>query len=217
LRGGLWNCLTLFRFYKFVNSHFPVLSPTDIPTPAESATHLLAAIYLVAEQFTDFDEYLCIQLVYKSTPLQDLFDIAWRIISNSMDRPTLSIIQSCLILLLKPPLDPLSLDRSSKWSLMGAVTHMAQTLGLHLNPEGWRIPGHEISLRRQLSWLIFAMDKSFALSFGRPSNLTEDNWSITQIHNRGRELSYFEGLEDTYCVQFSKLTTTLDRVLRKLL
>lgn len=194
-----------------------MLSPTEMPTPSETSTHLLAAIYLVAEQFTDFDEYLCIQLVYKSTPLQTLFDISWKIISNSMDRPTVATIQACFILLLKSPLDPLSLDRPFKWFLMGAVTHMAQTLGLHLNPEGWRIPAHEIQLRKRLSWLIYAMDKWFALSFGRPSNLNEDNWSITQIHNRGQELSIAEAMEDTYSIQFSKLASILDGVLRKLL
>lgn len=200
-----------------MNHQFPILSPTDIPTPADCPTHLLAAIYLISEQFTDFDEYLCIQIVYKSTPLKDLFDIAWKIICNSMDRPTISTIQACLILLLKAPIDPMTLERPFKWSLLGSLTHMAQTLGLHLNPEGWRVPYQEIQLRKRLSWLIFTIDKWFAFSFGRPSNISRDNWTITDIRSETLGASNTaEGTENLYHTQFSKLTNILDSVLRQL-
>lgn len=95
---------------------------------------------------------------------------------------------------------------------------MAQTLGLHLSPDSWRVPYQEIQLRTRLSWLLFTMDKWFAFSFGRPSNLSRDNWTITDIYNRTLGNSNTaEGTENLYHIQFSKLTNILDDALRSLL
>lgn len=149
--------------------------------------------------------------------MKNLFDLVWRMISASMHRPTISIIQAGLILLLKTPLDKFTLDRPFKWSLLGSIISMAQTLGLHLDPEAWRIPYHEIQLRQRLSWLIFVMDKWLALSFGCPTNLTEDNWSIVQIHTKAGRSSNTEAKETPQVMQFSRLTTTLGDTLQGLL
>jgi len=190
---------------------------TEIPSQSDCPSHLLAAIYLVAEQFAPYDDYLCLHVIYKPTPLKNLFDMVWRLISTSMHRPTISIIQAGLILLLKTPLDRLGLDRPFKWSLIGFIINMAQTLGLHLSPDSWRIPYHEIQLRRRLSWLIFTMDKWLALSLGCPSNLMEDNWTVIQIHDKTLLASSAETEENSFVTQFSKLTIILNSVLQKLL
>lgn len=189
----------------------------EIPSQTDSPSHLLAAIYLVAEQFASFDDFLCLHVIYKPTPLKDLFDMVWRLISTSMHRPSISIVQAGLILLLKTPLDRFALDRPFKWSLLGSIITMAQTLGLHLNPEGWRIPYHEIQLRRRLSWIIFVVEKWFALSFGSPSNLTEDNWSIVQVHVKMGPNSNVEMEESQQILELSRLTAILSSVLQQLL
>lgn len=155
--------------------------------------------------------------MYKSTPLKDLFEIAWRLICQSIDRPSISTMQACLILLLTSPTDPLRLDQPFKWSLFGMITNMAQTLGLHLKPDLWRIPPEEILLRKNLSWLIYAVDKWFAFSFGRPPTISEDNWLVTQIHPVSSEASSTDAIASRYLIQFSGLTKILDTVLRQLL
>jgi hypothetical protein len=190
---------------------------TEIPSPSDSPSHLLAAIYLVAEQFSPFDDYLCLHVVYKPTPLKELLDMVWKLISSSMHRPTISIIQAGLILLLKPALDGFGLDRPFKWSLMGFIINTAQTLGLHLSPESWRIPYHEIQLRKRISWMTFVMNKWFALSFGSPSNLTEDNWSISQFPTSAVVPPGSETRENLLSIQLSKLTVILSTALQKLL
>jgi hypothetical protein len=133
-----------------------------------------------------------------------------------MHRPTISIIQASLILLLKAPRDRHVLDRTFKWSLLGFIINAAQSIGLHLNPEAWRVPTHEIRLRKRLSWLIFAMDKWFSLSLGFPSNLSDENWTVFQIHTKTAVASSAE-TENPFVIQFSKLTSILNSVLHKLL
>ena len=114
-------------------------------------------------------------------------------------------------------MDPLRLDQPFKWSLFGMLTTMAQTLGLHLKPDCWRIPPQEILLRKRLSWLIYAFDKWFAFSFGRPSNITRDNWLVTQIHPVTSEDSSADAIDSRHRIQFSSLTNILDNVLKQLL
>jgi hypothetical protein len=199
-----------------VNPNFPILSITEIPSPSDSPLHLLAAIYLVAEQFVSFDDFLCLHVLYHPTPVKSLFDSTWRLINTSMHRPTISIIQASLILLLKAPRDRHVLDRPFKWSLLGFIINAAQSIGLHLNPDAWRVPTHEIQLRKRISWLIFAMDKWFSLSLGFPSNLSDENWTVFQIDTKTAVASSAE-TENPFVIQFSKLTSILNSVLYKLL
>jgi hypothetical protein len=149
--------------------------------------------------------------------MKGLFDLVWRLISASMHRPTISIIQAGLILLLKSPLDRFALDRPFKWSLLGSIISMAQTLGLHLDSDTWRIPYYEIQLRQRLSWMIFVTDKWLALSFGCPANLNGDNWSILQINTKPGPNSIIKAKESPQIMQLSRLTTILSSVLQELL
>jgi hypothetical protein len=99
---------------------------------------------------------------------------------------------------------------------MGFIINTAQTIGLHLSPEAWRVPTHEIQLRKRLSWLIYAMDKWFALSLGFPSNLSDENWTVFHIHTKTAVPSSAE-TENLYVIRFSKLTIILNSVLYNLL
>lgn len=157
-----------------------------------------------------FDDHLCIELVYTPPSAQTLLTMAWRTLSQSLSRPTISSVQTALILLLILPTNPLLLDSAWKWNLLGITVSMAQTLGLQFDARGWNLPEPEAILRRRLSWLVYTVDKWLAFSLGRPSHITSHDWLVTNINT-----SDFVLEEDipSFPFHFAKLTTFLDRVL----
>ncbi|KAE8383725.1 fungal-specific transcription factor domain-containing protein [Aspergillus bertholletiae] len=203
-------------FSRFVNRQFPIFSEKRLPQPRAASAHLLAAIYLITQPFTTFDDYLCIEFVYSPPSPQVLFRIAWSELNNSLSQPTIQSLQAALILLLHPPLNPLLLDSTLKWTLLGMTVSMAQTLGLHLDPSMWNLPLAEVRTRRRLSWVVFALDKWFAFSFGRPSHISRENWLITELDPGDVESGDPISGAHSYAIEFSKLTTILDNVLTSL-
>ncbi|BAE55935.1 unnamed protein product [Aspergillus oryzae RIB40] len=204
-------------FSRFINRQFPILSEDSLPAPRAASAHLLAAIYLITQPFTTFDDYLCIEFVYSPPSPQVLFKIAWSELNNAISQPTVQSLQAALILLLHPPLNPLLLDSAEKWTLLGMTVSMAQTLGLHLDPTMWNLPSNEVRTRRRLSWAVFALDKWLAFSFGRPSHISKDNWLITELDSSDVEPGdTTSGTTYSYAIEFSRLTTILDKVLTSL-
>jgi hypothetical protein len=94
---------------------------------------------------------------------------------------------------------------------------MAQKLGLHLNPDGSRVPYHEILLRKQLSWIIFAMNKWLRLALHLLLLLLMKLDNYTDPRSEGLGFWNLDGAESVYSIQFSKLTSILHSVMRKLL
>ncbi|KAF3395865.1 hypothetical protein F1880_006618 [Penicillium rolfsii] len=197
-------------FFQFIQPQFPILSESTPTTPALTPTHLLAAIYCIAQPFSMFDDYLCIELVYTPPSAQNLLTMAWRSLSLSLSQPTISSVQTALILLLILPTNPLLLDSAWKWNLLGITVSMAQTLGLQFDARSWNIPEPEVVLRRRLSWLVYTVDKWLAFSLGRPSHITSHDWLVTDINKSDFVL---EESIPNFPFHFAKLTTILDRVL----
>ncbi|KAE8160060.1 fungal-specific transcription factor domain-containing protein [Aspergillus tamarii] len=203
-------------FSRFVNQQFPIFSEDRLPEPRAASAHLLAAVYLITQPFTTFDDYLCIEFVYSPPSPQVLFAIAWSELNNALSQPTIQSLQAALILLLHPPLNPLLLDSSMKWTLLGMTVSMAQTLGLHLDPTMWNLPSSEVRTRRRLSWVVFALDKWLAFSFGRPSHISSNDWLVTELDASDIESGVPVSGVHPYAIEFSKLTTILDNVLGNL-
>ncbi|KAL5338361.1 fungal-specific transcription factor domain-containing protein [Aspergillus crustosus] len=201
-------------FYRFIQPQFPILSETARPTPADSRPELLAAIYSIAQPFASFDDYLCIELVYTPPSAQTLVNLAWRGLNASISQPTISSIQTALIILLRLPTNPLVLDSAWKWVLLGMTVSMAQTLGLHLDARCWNLPVSEARLRLRLSWLVYTLDKWLAFSFGRPSHIKKDDWLVTELTNNdvSPEITH----HSRSIVEFSRLTNVLDTALSSL-
>ncbi|KAL4883586.1 fungal-specific transcription factor domain-containing protein [Aspergillus karnatakaensis] len=201
-------------FYRFIQPQFPILGENSPPAPVESPPDLLAAIYCIAQPFATFDDYLCIELVYTPPSAQTLLSLAWRGVNQAVSHPTISSIQTALILLLRLPTNPLVLDSAWKWALLGMTVSMAQTIGLHLDARRWNLPSSESILRYQLSWLIYTIDKWLAFSFGRPSHIRRDDWLVTEITDSdvlGGSIAVSK-----FTIEFSKLTTVLDTALSNL-
>lgn len=201
-------------FFRFVAAQFPILSKSEPPDPESAPIHLLAAIYSIALPFATYDDRLCIDFAYKAPSTRKLFNLAWKSLNRSLHAPTVTTVQSALILLLRPPANELVLDSAFKWALLGTLVSTAQTIGLHLDVSNWRLPKHELLLRKRLSWAVFAFDKWFALSLGRPSHINSNDWLIIQLKASDIEDEYEAFSPDTsLCLQLSHLTLILDRVL----
>ncbi|CRG88315.1 putative transcriptional regulatory protein C105,03c [Talaromyces islandicus] len=206
-------------FFRFVNPQFPVLSGANRPCPRTSPTHLLAAIYSITQPFTVFDDKLSIELAYNHPSPQTLSNISWRSLNDEISEPTIQSLQAALIMLLKPPSNPLLLEHPLKWTLLGLTVSMAQTLGLHLDPTGWNLPLEEIECRKRLAWLVWASDKWCAFSLGRPSHISKNNWMIIELDTTEQDHSLPDAADQSsrfYTTQFSKLTLILDSVLTDL-
>ena len=202
-------------FYRFIYPQFPILAYSDTPNPESSSTHLLASIYCLAQTFATFDERLCIEFAYSAPSPEKLLNIAWGSFGHSLHSPTIDTIQAGLILLLQPPANELVLDSAFKWSLMGSVIASAQTLGLHLDATQWSLPSEETKLRKRLSWAVYTFDKWFALSLGRPSHISDDDWLVSELGLSDLELVQSE-TETLLCRELSHLTRILSKVLRQL-
>ncbi|KAL4795285.1 fungal-specific transcription factor domain-containing protein [Aspergillus venezuelensis] len=201
-------------FFRFIQPQFPILSETSRPSPTTSPTHMLAAIYCLAQSFASFDDYLCIELVYTPPSTQTLSDIAWQGLNQATQQPGIIAVQTALILLLHSSAKSLDLESSRKWTLMGMTVSIAQSIGLHLDPGSWNIPEYEIAVRRNLSWLVYSFDKWFAFSLGRPSHISRDDWLITDCPRA--EPSMTGTSIPTFSEAFSALTAILDNTLRDL-
>ena len=210
--------LPMHRFFKFVCPQFPILSSSSPPDPATSSVHLLASIYCIGQQFASYDDRLCIDYAYRPPSSHALFNIAWKSINRSMHAPTIETVQSGLILLLRSPANELVLDSAFKWSLLGSVLSTAQTVGLHLDASHWRLPQEELLLRKRLSWAVFAADKWLALSLGRPSHINASDWLVTELVSEDLEeaASDMRSEATSICLQFSRLTNLLEKVLTQL-
>lgn len=164
-------------------------------------------MYLLALPFSSFDEQLCIEIVYETPSLEKLFELSWTSLNENRHTPTLSAVQTHVMLLLSLPTSPLVLDSAIKGSLVGSTISAAHTLGLQLDPARWNIPSKEIYLRQTLSWTIFTMDRWFSLSLGQPCHINTDDWLVTEAPNCNTSNVA------AYRVASSQLTSILSRVL----
>ncbi|KAJ9624376.1 hypothetical protein H2204_010829 [Knufia peltigerae] len=170
------------RFYQFIFPQFPILRTTSKPTPTESPPHLLAAIYLLAQRFSGFDDYLCIQIVYETFPSKQLAGMATAALHRDSNEPTLAHVQTALLILLAPPENLLMPETAARWALHGTLVAMAQGLGLFHDPSEWTLSHEEIILRRILSWAVRCVDAWLAAALGRIPLIDESNWMVPPPH-----------------------------------
>lgn len=171
--------IALFR--RFVLPQYPIFSDFLFPDPQSSPPHLLAAIYMVTQPFAKLDDVLSIELAYETLNNQGLFKLINDALEWGTHNPSLSIVQTMLLLVLRSSTNPLVLESSLKWSLHGALVTACQTLGLHYDPSSWDIAPWQIALRRRVSFTIFSVDKWLASSLGRPPLITRDSWLVTSL------------------------------------
>lgn len=58
------------------------------------------------------------------------------------------------------------------WLYIGHATRLGLSIGLHLNPERWRLPGADVTRRKRVFWQLFLADTWTSLHFGRPPTVS---------------------------------------------
>jgi hypothetical protein len=171
--------IALFR--RFIFHQYPIFSDDLFPEPQRSPPYLLAAIYMVAQPFAKTDDVLSIELAYETLNNSALFQLINEALQYEAHNPSLSAVQTMLLLVIRPSTSALILESSSKWSLHGQLVSTSQTLGLHYDPSSWNIAPWQISLRRRISSTIYSVDKWLASSLGRPPLITRDAWLVSSL------------------------------------
>lgn len=180
--GG--KLIDLFR--RFIQPQFPVFSTEDWPNPTDTPAHLLAALYAITLPFTLFDDRLNVDTAYDSAVYPDLFAIINTALSYYAHTPNLAIVQTLLLLVLRPSNIHTFTDAAHRWTLLGTLTSHSVTIGLHQDAGSWIIPAWQAAQRRRLSFLILAADMWLSCGYGKPPHVHEDNWMVTTMEASDR-------------------------------
>ncbi|CAD0084064.1 unnamed protein product, partial [Aureobasidium vineae] len=203
-------------YYQFVYPHVPVIPLTQFPDPKQTDPSLLAAIYLVTLSFAAFDDYLSVQIAYDLPDAGKLWNLALATVQRKLHRSDFATLQTVILLLVAPSHNPLMPDYSTKWSLVGTMVTMSQTLGLQFDPSHWNIPLTEVDLRKRLSWTVEMIDIWHAAALGRSCLIREDDWLVPMP--RSTDFSHQENQTtmQKHFVHMHELTLILRQVLTTL-
>jgi hypothetical protein len=202
---------------KFILPHYPIFSDELFPNPQTSSPSLLATIYMIAQPFAKFDDVLSVELAYERLNSETLFKLIAEALQYEAHNPSLALVQTLLLLVVRPSTNPLILESSLKWSLHGTLVATAHTLGLHHDPTSWAIASWQRALRRRLSFTIFAVDKWLACSLGRPPLITQDDWLVTTPANADSHTSSLSSHVWLAHIHYAALGRLLGDVIMKLL
>lgn len=185
--------------------------------PEAFPTWLLAAVYGHALPFCLFDDQLCVD-VYTPPSADSLFQIAWSAVQPNFHTPSLSVVQTLLLLVQRKPTNKHVADTPVKWTMVTNAVSIAQSLGLNLDPTDWPLPLWEQRLRRRLAWAVFNQEKWIALVTGRSSHIVPDDWDVAPLTQD--DFEFAEGSDDRayaeHFIQLSTLTEIVDDILRNL-
>ncbi|KAJ5387964.1 hypothetical protein N7509_010505 [Penicillium cosmopolitanum] len=176
-----WHLIQLYS--RYVDPYFPILSKHQIP-PSPTELHdmplaLLTAICATALPFIMYDGGLY-TLLLNPPSSEQLYRLCWLCISQELHTPSLATLQACLLFQQRLPTNIYLSDTAFAWSLMSTSLAVAQTIGLHRNPESWSsIPSWEKRLRCRLWWGLYVVEKWVALTRGMPSHLSDDDYDVS--------------------------------------
>lgn len=195
-------------YFRIVHPSYPILHKKVFlekysRTHREFSAPLLAAVYVLAIQWWDYDPLLNrfpkpnVELILKIGLNNYLLEI--------LKRPKLSAVQAGLLLLQckhivrvgnnnnnEGPNDlnhgnPNSSSQKvsdldySDWVLCSQVIALAEELGLGLDCTSWKLPKWERGLRKRLAWAVYMEDKWLSLKNSRPSHINEMNWIVISL------------------------------------
>ncbi|KAI7892918.1 fungal-specific transcription factor domain-containing protein [Mucor mucedo] len=101
------------------------------------------------------------------------FDQAQTIITTSSATPTMSKVQS--IILIHNHSGNLDSKSSACWLLGGLAIRLAQGLGLNRDCEEWDIPENEKQTRKRIWWSLYVADRFHSASLGRPISIRDED------------------------------------------
>ncbi|WPK24110.1 hypothetical protein PUMCH_001366 [Australozyma saopauloensis] len=193
-------------YFRIIHPSYPVLHK-KVFLEKYSRTHrefnapLLAAVYVLAIQWWDYDPHLNrypkpnVELILKIALTNYTLEI--------LKRPKLSAVQAGLLLLQckhilhanneeRAPKDSISqasalLNSSfndsdyNDWVLCSQVVALAEELGLGLDCDNWKLPKWERGLRKRLAWAVYLEDKWLSLKNSRPLHINDINFIVLEL------------------------------------
>ncbi|CAI5755714.1 unnamed protein product [Candida verbasci] len=186
-------------YFRIIHPSYPILHKKVFlekysRTHREFSAPLLAAVYVLAIQWWDYDPQLNrfpkpnVELILKIGLNNYLLEI--------LKRPKLSAVQAGLLLLQRKHITNYkningSLQKQiqdgdteySDWVLCSQVVSLSEELGLGLDCNNWKLPKWERGLRKRLAWAVYMEDKWLSLNNSRPSHINEDNWIVQPLQS----------------------------------
>ncbi|KAK6456359.1 fungal-specific transcription factor domain-containing protein [Scheffersomyces xylosifermentans] len=195
-------------YFRIIHPSYPILHKKVFlekysRTHREFSAPLLAAVYVLAIQWWDYDPQLNkfpkpnVELILKIGLNNYFLEI--------LKRPKLSAVQAGLLLLqCKHIIQSTKIANSnntignqgtganpgnasigdtdySEWVLCSQVVALAEELGLGLDCNNWKLPKWERGLRKRLAWAVYMEDKWLSLKHSRPTHINERNWVVVSL------------------------------------
>ncbi|KAL4874957.1 fungal-specific transcription factor domain-containing protein [Aspergillus karnatakaensis] len=166
-------------YFRHVHPGLPVLSKnrflrqyrTDkMKIPAS----LRGAIYAMACVFWNWDKTLPTVCPFQQ---YQLVNYAHASLRRELEAPNLLKLAACLLLMHTQPPEIDSVESPSLWILASQATACAQMIGLHQDPEQWRISEWEKRARWKLWWAVFVNDCWSAVAHGNPPHIAAGSFN----------------------------------------
>lgn len=172
---GSYGPLLMQLYLNVIHRNFPIIEEEFISEYNNGRIFnldpaLLASLYLLTMP------WLVREMSRSASQLPDVYqmeDVAFRLFSDSLYKPTLSTIQAGILLLQRPNTDSKTLNNQ----LVGA----AYEIGLHLDCSSWTSNEAEKGLRKRLAWALYMQDKWCSLIHGRPYVIYKSNWAVKAL------------------------------------
>ncbi|CAK9436412.1 uncharacterized protein LODBEIA_P09700 [Lodderomyces beijingensis] len=182
-------------YFRIIHPSYPIVHKKVFlekysRTHREFSAPLLAAVYVLAIQWWDYDPQLNrfpkpnVELILKIGLNNYLQEI--------LKRPKLSAVQAGLLLLqckhiisCRTGIDQVQNSGDadySEWVLCSQIVSLAEELGLGLNCNNWKLPKWERGLRKRLAWAVYTEDKWLSLKDSRPSHISSNNWVVLPLY-----------------------------------
>ncbi|KAI5960721.1 DAL81 [Candida margitis] len=182
-------------YFRIIHPSYPIVHKKVFlekyaRTHREFTAPLIAAVYVLAIQWWDYDPQLNrfpkpnVELILKIGLKNYLQEI--------LKRPKLSAVQAGLLLLQCKHIISCKAANNqvqnsgdadySEWVLCSQVVSLAEELGLGLDCNNWKLPKWERGLRKRLAWAVYMEDKWLSLKDSRPSHINENNWIVLQLY-----------------------------------
>jgi hypothetical protein len=174
-------------------------------------------MYYLAQNFTAFDDYLCIQIVYDPSPLEELWDFIMKRVNHKDRQASIGLLQAMLILASAPAEDVLKPNFEQRQSLVNDANTIAQALGLYHDAGTWPMSPSEKHLRKRLSWSLKFTDSWNAAISGRQSCISEDDWLVQGLMLEDFSASEIDTGQAAVAIEMAKLTDILREVKKQLL
>ncbi|CAK7232375.1 hypothetical protein SBRCBS47491_008248 [Sporothrix bragantina] len=95
--------------------------------------------------------------------------------------PRLEVVEAALVFLQRYASINRAPTTPGLWSEIGAVVGMCHELGLNVDPTGWHITVAHRNRRIRLWWATYILATFCSLGLGRPSYISDDDWSVPML------------------------------------